>query len=109
MLKNPRDFGRKRSPAFIEENPGNSRSVLGAMAQHAFAKETHSALDERGINIGDLSAATGLEYQRLTRVLRGSATMRIEDIGVISRVMPEVFDAGVAAMVKLASAPTRYG
>ena len=79
------------------------------MAQHAFAKEAHSALDERGMNIGDLSAATGLNYQRLTRMLRGSAIMRIDDIGVISRALPEVFEAGVAAMVKLAAAPTQPG
>ncbi|MET4095733.1 hypothetical protein ABIB51_002672 [Arthrobacter sp. UYCu712] len=58
--------------------------------------------------MGDLSPATGLEYQRLTLILRGSAIMRIEDIGMISRVMPEVFQAGVTAMVKLASAPTQH-
>ncbi|MFE4230061.1 XRE family transcriptional regulator [Arthrobacter sp. NPDC056886] len=104
MPKNPRDFGRKRSPAFVEETPENSRSVPGAMTQHAFAKETHFAFDERGMSMGDLSAATGLNYQRLTRILRGSAIMRVDDIGMISRVIPEVFEAGVADMVKLASA-----
>lgn len=104
MLKNPRDFGKKRGAAFIEEPPENSRSVLGAMAQHAFAKETHFALDERGISIGDLSATTGLNYQRLSPVPRGSATIRSDDIGMISRVIPEVFEAGATAMVKLASA-----
>lgn len=56
---------------FVEETSGNSRSVPGAMAQHAFAKATHSALDEREMNIGDLSTATRIEYQRLTRVLQG--------------------------------------
>lgn len=64
------------------------------MAQHAFAKETHFALDEGGMSMGSPSAATGLEYQRLTRILRGSAIMRVEDIGMISGVMPEVFEAG---------------
>lgn len=108
MLKHPRDFGKKRSPAFVEETPENSRSAPGATAQHAFAKETHFALDERGMSMGDLSAATVLEYQRPTRILRGSAIMRVEDIGMISRVMPEVFEASVTAMVKLASAPTQH-
>jgi hypothetical protein len=60
------------------------------------------------MNIGDLSTAT-IEYKRLTRVLRGSAAIRIEDIGRISRVMPEAFAAGIAAMVRLVTAPTRHG
>lgn len=104
QLSNPGEFGKKLSPEFVQETPDNTRHISGAMAQHAFAREVRRALNERGMDIVALSEGTGLNYQRLTRLLRGSAVMRLEDIGLISRTLPEVFDQGIKSMQQLAAA-----
>ncbi|ACL42139.1 hypothetical protein Achl_4188 (plasmid) [Pseudarthrobacter chlorophenolicus A6] len=108
QLSNPREFGKKLSPEFVQETPDNTYRVSGAMAQHAFAREVRLALHERGMTIEALSETTGLNYQRLTRILRGTAVMRLDDIGLISRTVPEVFAHGTQALLQLVAAnPTR--
>jgi hypothetical protein len=107
MLKHPRDFGRKRTPAFVEETPENSGLYLARWHSTPSPKRLIRARRARNEH-GDLSAATGLEYHRLTRILRGSAIMRVEDIGMISRGTPDVYELGVTDMVELVSAPTQH-
>jgi hypothetical protein len=93
MLVNPREFGRRMHPEFVKETGANVTQVSGAMVQHVFAKGIHDALMERGMSVVTLSEMTGLNYQRLTRMLRGSVLMRIDDIGMIARAVPEAFDS----------------
>lgn len=95
FLINPREFGRKLHPEFVQETEANVTQVSGAMIQHVFAKGIRDALMERGMSVVALSEMTGLNYQRLTRMLRGSVLMRMEDIGMIARAIPEAFDAVV--------------
>lgn len=92
MLKNPREFGKKLDPEFVDETEANTAQVSGAMIQHVFARGIREALMERGMTLLELSEWTGLNYQRLTRLLRGSAVMRIDDIGIFARQLPEAFD-----------------
>ncbi|MFJ5696540.1 helix-turn-helix domain-containing protein [Arthrobacter sp. NPDC093139] len=95
MLINPREFGRKLRPEFVKETEANVTQVSGAMIQHVFAKGIREALMERGMSVVTLSEMTGLNYQRLTRMLRGSVLMRLDDIGMIARALPEAFDSVV--------------
>ncbi|MFX1821073.1 helix-turn-helix transcriptional regulator [Pseudarthrobacter sp. CC4] len=95
MLINPREFGMKLHPEFVKETGANVTQVSGAMVQHLFAKGIRDALTERGMSVVTLSEMTGLNYQRLTRMLRGSVLMRMDDIGMIARAVPEAFDAVV--------------
>ncbi len=95
MLKNPPDFGKKLNPEFVDETGENSAQISGAMVQHVFAKGIREALTERGMSLLELSEWTGLNYQRLTRMLRGSVVMRIDDIGIFARHLPEAFDSSV--------------
>jgi hypothetical protein len=92
MLTNPHEFGKKLNPEFVEETGANAAQVSGAMVQHVFAKGIHDAMLERGMSLVTLSELTKLNYQRLTRILRGSVLMRIDDIGLIARALPEAFD-----------------
>jgi hypothetical protein len=92
MLRNPHEFGKKFNPEFVEETGANVTQVSGAMVQHAFAKGINDALLERGMSLVTLSELTRLNYQRLTRMLRGSVLMRLDDIGLIARALPEAFD-----------------
>lgn len=95
MLTHPQEFGRKINPEFVEETPANISQVSGARVQHVFAKGINDAVLERGMSLVTLSEMTGLNYQRLTRMLRGSVLMRIDDIGMIARALPESFDSVV--------------
>lgn len=95
LLKNPREFGKKLEPEFVAETGENSAQISGAMVQHVFAKGIREALMERGMSLLELSEWTGLNYQRLTRMLRGSVVMRIDDIGIFARHLPEAFDSSV--------------
>lgn len=95
MLINPQEFGRRMNPEFVKETGANVTQVSGAMIQHVFAKGIREALMERGMSVVTLSEMTGLNYQRLTRMLRGSVLMRIDDIGMIARAVPEAFDSVV--------------
>jgi hypothetical protein len=92
MLINPREFGRRLYPEFVEETNENVTQVSGAMVQHMFAKGIRDALMDRGMSVVTLSEMTGLNYQRLTRMLRGSVLMRMDDVGMIARAVPEAFD-----------------
>lgn len=40
-----------------------------------------------------LSEMTGLNYQRLSRMLGGAVLMRMDDIGLLARAIPEAFDS----------------
>ena len=95
MLIHPEEFGRKMHPEFVEESDANIAQVSGAMVQHVFAKGIRDALMERGMSVVILSDMTGLNYQRLTRMLRGSVLMRMDDVGMIARAVPEAFDSVV--------------
>lgn len=95
MLVNPKEFGRKLHPQFVAVTSTNELQVSGAMVQHVFAKGIHDALSDRGMSVLMLSECTGLNYQRLTRMLRGSILMRLSDIGMIARAVPQAFDSVV--------------
>lgn len=95
MLSNPHEFGRRMNPEFVKETAANVTQVSGAMIQHVFAKGIRDALMERGMSVVTLSEITGLNYQRLTRMLRGSVLMRMDDIGMIARAVPEAFNSVV--------------
>lgn len=95
MLKNPREFGRNANPQFVEETSENVAQISGARVQHVFAREILSAASQRGMTLVMLSYMTQINYQRLTRMLRGSVLMRMSDLGMIANVLPEAFDSVV--------------
>jgi hypothetical protein len=91
LLAYPKEFGRKSNPEFVDETPANRSNLAGAKVQHGIARAIHLARFERGMSLAVLSEATGLNYQRLTRMLRGSVIMHLDDIGLIAPVLPEAF------------------
>jgi hypothetical protein len=54
--------------------------VVASQVQHDYAVAIRTAADERHGNLKEYAKAIDADYQRLTRVLRGDAIMRLEDI-----------------------------
>jgi transcriptional regulator with XRE-family HTH domain len=92
LLVDPSEFGRNPTPDFVQWTRENASHRAGAQAQHVLSLRIHEALRQRDMTVAQLASATNLNYQRLTRVLRGTIVMRMEDLGVIARVIPEAFD-----------------
>lgn len=54
--------------------------VVASRIQHDYASAIRAAADQQHGNLKAYAEATDADYQRLTRVLRGDAIMRLEDI-----------------------------
>jgi hypothetical protein len=54
--------------------------VVASRIQHDYAVAIRAAADQQHGNLKAYAEATDADYQRLTRVLRGDAIMRLEDI-----------------------------
>lgn len=92
LLVNPEDFGRELAPEFVAPTRENRVKLAGAKAQHVLVHHIRHALFRRHMTVVQLAESTGLNYQRLGRLMRGTALMRMEDLGLIARVVPEAFD-----------------
>jgi hypothetical protein len=91
FLANPKDFGALLTPKLVPETAENRSRLAGAQTQNALAWRVRLSLFMHGMTITQLARATGLNYQRLTRVIRGTILMRMEDIGAIAQVLPDAF------------------
>ena len=110
VLRNPREFGKRTYPDTVDVPEDQRIRSQGDLAQHDFVRGIRSCLRERGMTVTDLSRVTGLNYQRLTRVFRGTSVMRIDDIGAIRAVLPEAFPSarpGELPHTPLGSAPSQ--
>lgn len=109
LLIDPREFGRSLTPNLVERTAENASHIAGAQAQHVLSLRIRLALRGHGMTVTQLAASTGLNYQRLTRILRGTIVMRMEDLGLIARVIPDAFDylLGTATDPFFTGAPAR--
>ncbi len=77
----PKLFGK--APSIRWNDPATDQQatqVVASQIQHDFALAIRKAADERHGNLKAYAKAIDANYQRLTRVLRGDAIMRLEDI-----------------------------
>lgn len=78
----PRGFGKVAQLRWRDAGDGDEETeVLTAQVQHDFAYAiTEAVTRSRYRTVKAYAHATGTDYQRLTRILRGDAIMRLEDI-----------------------------
>ena len=63
--------------------PGNRPEAVhltAAQLQHRYAVRINRRLRDLGKSLREYSVMTGVSYDRMTKVLRGEAVMRLEDI-----------------------------
>ncbi|WP_139005464.1 helix-turn-helix domain-containing protein [Arthrobacter crystallopoietes] len=92
-LANPFSFGRSAS-ATLEQSVGNDfASARTAWLQHCLCLRIRRQLQDHGMTLKQLSVDTGIEYQYLTKLLRGDLTMQLHHLAAIDSALPgAVFD-----------------
>ena len=73
-----------------------------ARMQHAYSWAIRKQARERFGSVKNYAAAAGLRYDRLARVLRGQAVLRIDDIGVATVLLGDVHEIAHEAMKRRA-------
>lgn len=84
----PQGFGKVASIRWIEaKSPREADRILASKLQHEYAVRINRRLKETGKSVREYAAMTGIGYDRVTRVLRGEAVMRLEDVAQAERLL----------------------
>jgi len=76
----PSVFGKAATIAWLPAPSGSEDQHLAAKMQHFWARAIATEAKRRHGSIKGYAQAVGVDYQRLTKILRGEAVMRLEDI-----------------------------
>ncbi len=80
----PLGFGKVES---IRWSDTDADRILASKLQHEYAVRINRRLKEMGKSVREYAAMTGIGYDRITRVLRGDAVMRLEDVAQAERLL----------------------
>ncbi|MFF2296537.1 hypothetical protein [Arthrobacter sp. NPDC058127] len=64
--------------------------INAARLQHDLARKITGRLRDKGHSIRSYAALTGIGYDRMAKVLRGEAVMRLEDVSDAERLLGEI-------------------
>ena len=88
----PDAYGRARSVEWVTVDDAGQDRLRAARMQHEYAYVIRMrALNEYG-SIKHYAQVAGIDYQRITQVLRGRQIMRLEDIALADRVLGNVWN-----------------
>jgi len=76
----PSVFGKARAIAWLPVPPGSEDQHLAAQMQHVYAVAIATEAKSRYGSLKGYARAVDVDYQRLAKILRGEAVMRLEDI-----------------------------
>lgn len=81
FAEHPHEFGREETIRWREVTEDDRRRQRAAVIQHWFAFCVREAMRSEGRGtVKGLARVAGVSYDRMARVLRGDAIMRLEDI-----------------------------
>jgi hypothetical protein len=84
----PLGFGKVESIRWVEpESATDADRILASKLQHGYAFRINRRLREIGKSVRDYADMTGIGYDRITKVLRGEAVMRLEDVAQAERLL----------------------
>lgn len=84
----PLGFGKVESIRWIEAGSDlDADRILASKLQHEYAVRINRRLKELGKSVRQYAGMTGVGYDRMTRVLRGDAVMRLEDVAQAERLL----------------------
>lgn len=88
-----RDFGKVLALNWIDSHTDLEASrIAAAQLQHALAVRITRQLKGKGLSIRDYAALAHIGYDRMAKVLRGEAVMRLEDVADAQRLLGEIAD-----------------
>jgi hypothetical protein len=83
----PDAFGRARNIAWKPVVPGTDDQHAAAQIQHLWAVEIRAAAIAKFKSVRGYANAAGINYHRISRILRGTEIMRLEDIAQAQRIL----------------------
>lgn len=84
----PLGFGKVQTIQWMEpESDTEADRILASKLQHEYAVRINRRLKEIGKSVRDYATMTGIGYDRIARVLRGEAVMRLEDVAQAERLL----------------------
>lgn len=90
----PRDrqnFGKVAEISWLQgSSEAEASQIEAARLQHALALKITGRLRERGYSIRAYADLAGVGYDRMAKVLRGEALMRLEDVSDAERLLGAV-------------------
>jgi hypothetical protein len=82
----PGVFGKARMIGWCQATSAEDETkLMASQIQHAYAVRIRDLAVDRYGDLKSYADATGTDYQRLAKVLRGEAIMRLEDIAEAHR------------------------
>lgn len=97
----PHEFGRTEEPEWRTVPEDEAHRLRAAVIQHWFALSVRDAMKRESGTLKALARRAGVSYDRMSRVLRGDAIMRLEDIAAADLLFRTYFqhvDAYLPAM-----------
>ncbi|WP_105035168.1 hypothetical protein [Cryobacterium aureum] len=89
----PNAFGKAASLGWITPvTEAEDDLCRAAQLQHTYAVRINRRLRDIHKTVRDYSQMTGIGYDRLAKVLRGDAIMRLEDIAQAERLLGDILD-----------------
>ena len=90
----PNAFGKAANLVWITPATDAEMDLCrAAQLQHTYAVRINRRLRETNKTVRDYAEMTGVGYDRLAKVLRGDAIMRLEDIAQANRLLGEILHA----------------
>jgi hypothetical protein len=90
----PNAFGKAANVRWISAATDSDADLcLAAQLQHTYAVRINLRLRDMKKSVRDYSHMTGIGYDRLAKVLRGDAIMRLEDIAQAERLLGKILDS----------------
>jgi len=84
----PEAFGKAEIIAWIDaSSSAEVDRIEAAKLQHAYAVRIKRRIHAQNMTVHDYAVMTGRPYDRLTKILRGDATMTLRDVAQAERVL----------------------
>lgn len=91
LMAVPKDrpyFGKVAGISWLEGSTAlDEKRIATARLQHAFAVRITDRLRDKGHNVRSYAKLAGVSYDRMAKVLRGEALMRLEDLADAERLL----------------------
>lgn len=84
-------FGKVVEMSWLEGGTDlEDKRIATARLQHALAVKINGRLREKGLNIRSYAELAAVSYDRMAKVLRGEALMRLEDVADAQRLLGSI-------------------
>jgi len=86
----PTDFGQKSTIEWVSDADLPNKEIdwlRASQLQHGFARQIRLAIGREFESVQEFADVNELDYRRVSRVLRGEAIMRLEELAAVERIL----------------------